>query len=191
MRSQSSRHAPFAGAAILCNVPLSGARRQREDEPEWISCMLFSHGLPRIFGEGVIKLSIGRPQKQKRGRRRELRTHPLRSRRTAHDRHAQPARTSSTPIPARWARRSRDAFKRADTDDNVRAVIVTGAGRAFCAGADVSGGAASFDTSGKHGAGVFASAKRGRRPASSRRSSTAESPRSPRSTAARSASASP
>ncbi|MBR0875368.1 enoyl-CoA hydratase/isomerase family protein [Bradyrhizobium tropiciagri] len=51
-----------------------------------------------------------------------------------------------------------DAFQRADTDDNVRAVIVTGAGRAFCAGADVSGGAKSFDTSGSHGAGVFASA---------------------------------
>ena len=54
-----------------------------------------------------------------------------------------------------------DAFKRADSDDNVRAIIVTGAGRAFCAGADVSGGAASFDTSGKHGAGVFASANPG------------------------------
>src|ERR1700754_3526869 len=50
-----------------------------------------------------------------------------------------------------------DAFNRADTDDNIRAVIVTGAGRAFCAGADVSGGAASFDTAGSHGAGVFAS----------------------------------
>ena len=49
-----------------------------------------------------------------------------------------------------------DAFERADTDDNVRVVIVTGSGRAFCAGADVSGGAASFDTSGSHGAGVFA-----------------------------------
>jgi enoyl-CoA hydratase/carnithine racemase len=48
-----------------------------------------------------------------------------------------------------------DAFRRADIDDNVRAIIVTGAGRAFCAGADVSGGAASFDTSGAHGAGVF------------------------------------
>ena len=53
------------------------------------------------------------------------------------------------------------AFNRADNDDNVRAIIVTGAGRAFCAGADVSGGAASFDTSGKHGAGVFASANPG------------------------------
>jgi enoyl-CoA hydratase/carnithine racemase len=50
-----------------------------------------------------------------------------------------------------------DAFRRADADDGVRAVIVTGAGRAFCAGADVSGGAKSSDTSGSHGAGVFAS----------------------------------
>ena len=54
-----------------------------------------------------------------------------------------------------------EAFNRADNDDGIRAVIVTGAGRAFCAGADVSGGAASFDTSGAHGAGVFAAPKSG------------------------------
>ncbi len=40
-----------------------------------------------------------------------------------------------------------DAFRRADEDDAIRAVIVTGAGRGFCAGADISGGANTFDAS--------------------------------------------
>lgn len=37
-----------------------------------------------------------------------------------------------------------DAFDRTDADDDVHAVIVTGSGRGFCAGADLSSGASTF-----------------------------------------------
>jgi len=48
----------------------------------------------------------------------------------------------------RMMREMIDAFDRIDADDDVRAVIVTGAGRGFCAGADLSGGGETFSGGG-------------------------------------------
>jgi len=52
------------------------------------------------------------------------------------------------------ARELIEAFDRSDADDDVRAVIVTGAGRGFCAGADLGGGGGTFDWRDREGGDV-------------------------------------
>ncbi|MDX6649048.1 MAG: hypothetical protein QOI91_2421 [Solirubrobacteraceae bacterium] len=47
-----------------------------------------------------------------------------------------------TPV---MARELIEAFDRADADDEVRAIVMTGEGRAYCAGADLAGGGETFD----------------------------------------------
>ncbi|UTP40352.1 enoyl-CoA hydratase-related protein [Phenylobacterium sp. LH3H17] len=54
------------------------------------------------------------------------------------------------------------AFDDADRDDAVRVVLVTGAGRGFCAGADMSAGAGAFDTTSAEGSVSFGDVSKGR-----------------------------
>lgn len=49
-------------------------------------------------------------------------------------------------------------YRRCDEDDAIRAVVVTGAGRAFCAGADMSDAAKAFDVSSSGGFDNFSAA---------------------------------
>lgn len=55
------------------------------------------------------------------------------------------------------------AIRQADGDDGIKVLVLTGTGRVFCAGADVSAGAGAFDTQSGEGAKNFGSAGSGNR----------------------------
>ncbi|MDE2465501.1 MAG: enoyl-CoA hydratase/isomerase family protein [Alphaproteobacteria bacterium] len=67
---------------------------------------------------------------------------------------------------AQMGRELAEAFERADRDDAIRVVLVTGSGRAFCAGADISSGAGSFDTKSENSVAFGTSTERQQRASS-------------------------
>ncbi|MEZ5998116.1 MAG: enoyl-CoA hydratase-related protein [Hyphomonas sp.] len=62
---------------------------------------------------------------------------------------------------AQMGRELAGAIREADGDDSVRGIILTGAGKHFCAGADISDGAGAFDTKSGSGAKNFGTVEKG------------------------------
>ena len=82
--------------------------------------------------------SLSRTRRFRLARRARLRAHRLREGAAAGDDHAQPA-GGAERVRLPDAPRARRACEDASWDDEIRVVVVTGAGRAFCVGADLKG----------------------------------------------------
>ena len=120
-------------------------RRRRLEPPAGVRGQPSALARARRSGGKPVSLRAGVGATDGHRRSRGLRADPLRGRATASSRITLNRPERLNAFTGQMRAEMIDAFDRADADDDVRAIIVTGAGRGFCAGADLGKGADTFN----------------------------------------------